>query len=128
MSIISPIIFSLAIGYFVSVKKTDFCQDYKSASLIVNSKSPYIQIKCWNFPPPFNNEINPHPPFSILIYIPLLAFDMKTASFLWSILSTLFYFYALYLLSKSLNKNTLNVFAISAVFNLLWLPFYYLVS
>src|SRR6267142_4437008 len=68
------------------------CQDYYSARYFVEHLSIYSPNPCPIF------KYNAHPPISILLYLPFNALPLQLASFIWSLLSLVFYLVAGFLL------------------------------
>lgn len=127
VAIISPIILAILSNYsasYLTEGESDFCQDYISTQRFAKGLNPYNLIDCWKYAPPYEQEYNPHPPFSFIIFLPFLLFNLRTSAFIWGLLSTFFYFYSLYLILKILNKATLTNVALLYGINTIWFPFY----
>lgn len=108
---------------FISQKPvTDFCQDYQAARYVLQGLSPYLPVHCGSaygrLPAPV--EYDAHPPFSVLLVLPLGLLPKLSASLLWGLVCLASYLAAGWLLLKELGWRSLGGIALfvagSAVF------------
>lgn len=116
------VIFSLSI-FSTSFSPTDFCQDYRSAQLILAGKQIYQQLNCWvsSYPAPY--QFDPHPPFSLFLYIPFSFFPIPLASFLWDLIEICCFIVAIALLLLIKNIFSWKKLGIFLIIVSLWPPF-----
>ena len=116
-----PLAYFLLVALILVNHQTDLCQDYTSASLLIQGESAYLPNDCWGWRIiPLKH--NPHPPFSILLFIPFLAFSVSFANLAWLIISVAFYAVTLVLLLKIHKKYSLIALALLFCFSLFWDP------
>jgi hypothetical protein len=102
----------------------DLCQDYVSAGWLLQGKSLYEPLHCWTghlyIPSPL--ELNPHPPFSILLVVPLALLSLTTAGIIWGLGSLAAYASAGLLLLKELRWLKLPGVTLFVLGTFLWFP------
>lgn len=116
-----PFIYFIIIGFDLMRYYTDLCQDYVSARFIIHGKSAYLPNSCWGWRL-IPLKYNPHPPFSILPFIPFTLLPIGQANFAWLILSVVFYAASLVLVLKMLNKQSAFSFALLLCISVFWDP------
>lgn len=116
-----PFTYFFLVALILVNHQTDLCQDYTSASLLIQGESAYLPNNCWGWRI-IPLKYNPHPPFSILLFIPLLALSVSLANLAWLISSVAFYAISLVLLLKIHKKYSSIAFALLFCFSLFWDP------
>ncbi len=106
-------------------KSNDFCQDYIAAVRVFQGVSPYLPLRDW---PDFHTCVVPlnydsHPPFSVLVVLPLGLLPLRDASVFWALVSLAFYLGSGVLLLKIVGWWSLRGAALFAAGSLFWTPF-----
>jgi hypothetical protein len=106
-------------------RATDFCQDYLAARNVLQGMPPYSPLLSSPTAPlclpPLNYDS--HPPFSVLLVLPLGLLSRAAAALFWSLLVLACYLTTGALLLKALGWWTLRGAALFVVGNLFWNPF-----
>jgi hypothetical protein len=105
-------------------KSNDFCQDYIAAVRVLQGIPPYLPLRDW---PDFHTCVVPlnydsHPPFSVLVVLPLGLLPKTAASVIWAFLSVALYLASGVLLLKILGWWSLRGAALFAMCSIFWPP------
>lgn len=105
-------------------RSNDFCQDYIAAVRVLQGLSPYLPLRAW---PAFKTCVVPlnydsHPPFSVLLVLPVGLLPRTPALVLWAFVSLALYLASGVLLLKILGWWSLRGAALFALGSFLWNP------
>jgi hypothetical protein len=108
-----------------SQRANDFCQDYLAARQVLLGMSPYSPLLA---SPDYHLCMSPltydaHPPFSVLLVLPLGLLPRVAASTCWAVLALACYLACGALLLKALGWWTLRGAALFVAGSLVWVPF-----
>ncbi len=108
----------------VSQSMSDFCQDYAAGRYVLQGLSPYLPVHCWagytRIPAPI--EYDAHPPFSVLLVLPLSLLPRLSATLLWGFACLACYLAAGWLLLKELGWCSLAKVTFFVLASALWPP------
>jgi hypothetical protein len=108
----------------VSQGTSDFCQDYIASARVLHGLAPYLPLHCWSalikIPAPV--EYDAHPPFSILLFLPLALLPKVTATMIWGFGCLAMYLLSGALLLRALGWLSLRNAALFVLGSLLWPP------
>jgi hypothetical protein len=108
----------------VSQSMSDFCQDYFAGRYVLQGLSPYLPVHCWagytRIPAP--TEYDAHPPFSVLLVLPLSLLPRLSATLLWGFVCLASYLVAGWLLLKELGWHSLAKVTLFVLASALWPP------
>ena len=108
----------------VSQSMSDFCQDYFAGRYVLQGLSAYLPVHCWagytRIPAPI--EYDAHPPFSVLLTLPLSLLPRLSATLLWGFFCLASYLAAGWLLLKELGWHTLAKVTLFVLASALWPP------
>jgi hypothetical protein len=108
----------------VSQSMSDFCQDYVAGRYVLQGLSPYLPVHCWagytRIPAP--TEYDAHPPFSVLLVLPLSLLPRLSAALLWGFVCLASYLAAGWLLLKEVGWHSLAKVTLFVLASAFWPP------
>jgi len=102
---------------------TDFCQDYLAVTHLLQHKPVYTPIHCWRGKLFIPTHYNPHPPFSILLFLPFGFLSKEQATVAMGFICLSCYLFAGLLLLKKLNMLSPTRVSLFIILSTFWISF-----